>query len=91
MYSYDYRTDKNGRDRSPAQNSDLECARIGVSLIVITAGTVCIWVLSNTLTSTAGTLAIWAAALALVVTALVALPTRGPMLGGSIRCRCRSR
>ena len=72
MYSYDHRADKNGRDGSPAQGSDLECARIGVSLIVITAGTVCIWVLNNTLTSTAGTLAIWAAALALVVTALVA-------------------
>lgn len=81
MYPYDPRMDENGRDRSPAQGSDLECARIGVSLIVITAGTVCIWVLSNTLTSTAGTLASWAAALALVVTALVAFAYKGGNAG----------
>lgn len=81
MHSYDYRTDKNGRDRSLAQGSDLECARIGISLIVITAGTICIWVLSNTLTSTAGTLASWAAALALVVTALVVFAYKGGNAG----------
>jgi hypothetical protein len=81
MYSYDSRIDKIGRDRSPAQGSDLECARIGVSLTVITAGTICIWVLSNTPTSTAGTLASWAAALALVVTALVAFAYKGGSAG----------
>lgn len=77
MYSHDHPVSKNKHDRLPVPGSDLECARIGVSLIVITGGTVCIWVLNNTLTTTAGTLASWAAALALVVTALIAFAYKG--------------
>lgn len=65
----------------PAGGGDLRLARIGVGLVLASAGFVGIWVAGDAQASPAETLAAWTAAVALVVAALVALAFKGRHAG----------
>ena len=90
MYSYDYSIGQNGLDDSSGGRGDSGHARIGISLIIATAGVICAWTLSGALTRTVGTLEAWVIALASSWWYLLHLFIREPALYGFIRYRCRS-